>query len=344
MRFKSIQEVIERTGANALAAKCLGKSGAFSNLEDDLNELEAAEYAVGLVEFLRNEEKYKEKKTKYEETVRTKEEKFREKVEERKAKQDLKDEKYKERFAEYEKKLTKIQEENLVRTSESRKLKKEPVKPKQSAPLKEITYPKLPKEPEKIEEPKRPKAILSSRERIRLQREILHIYISGHPLDEVPEKEDVADIKRLGDVEGSSWCTIRGVLQSLKITNTRTKKLMGRLRLEDKTGSIEVVAFPKLYESLKGSLIEGELYEVLGKAEVKKKESETGEEFSHVQFIGTKVQQIRVGSDKEWDIQYPLLKGILHILPGTVQKSKGLATKVLITCAQKNIEENFGSL
>ena len=52
MRFTSIKEVIERTGANAKAAECLGKSGAFNSLEE-------------LVNFLREQEKYEEKLGKY---------------------------------------------------------------------------------------------------------------------------------------------------------------------------------------------------------------------------------------------------------------------------------------
>jgi DNA polymerase III alpha subunit len=344
MKFKSIREVIEKTGANAKAAECLGKSGALSNLDEDFNELESAEYAKSFVSFLRERERYIQRLEKYEETIRTKEEKFREKVEERRIKQEAKDQKYRERLIKYEKKFAEVKEKNLIRAEKNKKLLKEPEKPVEPRQLVEITYPNIPKEPEPPKEPLKPKVLLSSRERIRLQREMLHLYLSGHPLDEVAESKDVTNIKNLSESDSKSWHTIRGVLQSLKVTNTRTKKLMARLRIEDKTGSIEVVAFPKVYESLKGSLLEGELYEILGRLDITKKELDTGEEFSHIQFIGTRVQQIRIGSDKEWSILYPLLKGNLHILPSKAQKSKGQAERVLTSLAQKNIEETFGQL
>lgn len=342
MRFTSIKEVIEKTGANAKAAECLGKSGAFNSLEEDLNELEAAEYARELVNFTREQEKYEEKLEKYEEAVQTKEEKFRQKVEERRIKQEAREEKYQERLKQYQKKRAEIIEKNIQRANASRKLLKEPKKPAEIQPLKEVDYPKLPTKPTPPKEPTKPRVTLSARERIRLQRDILHLYLSGHPLDEVPESDKVTEIKNLDQAEEDAWCTIRGVLQFLKVTNTRKKKLMARLRIEDKSGSIEVVAFPNLYESLKGALTEGELYEILGRVQITKRISDDGNESTHTQFVGAKVKPIRVGSDKEWDIMYPLLKGTLRILPGRIQKSKGLATTVLLTRARKTIEEHIG--
>lgn len=342
MRFTSIREVIEKTNANAKAAECLGKSGAFNNLEEDLNELEAAEYAREIVSFLREEERYEERLQKYEENIRNKEDKFRKKVEERRIKQETREEKYRERLSIWQKKATNVAEENAKRRASGRKLLKEPKKPADIQPLKEIDYPKLPDEPVQPVQPGKPRVMLSSRERIRLQREILNVYLSGHPLDEVPEKKDVTEIKNLAETEENTWCTIRGVLQSIKVTNTRKKQLMGRLRIEDKSGSIEVVAFPKLYESLRGVLIEGELYEILGRVDITKRESSEGNESTHIQFIGTKVKPIRVGSDKEWDVMYPLLKGNLHILPGRIQKSKGLATTIILQSARKTLEGNVG--
>jgi len=343
MKFTSIREVIEKTGANAKAAECLGKSGALNCLEEDLNEIEAAEYAREIVSFLRDQDRYKEQLAKYEENLQNKEERFREKVEERRLRQEERELKYQERLTEYEQNLTRVTEENLKRAAAGKKQLKEPKKPADLKPLKEISYPKLPTKPTAPVEPIKPRLTLSTRERIKLQREMLHLYISGHPLDEVSDKKGITNIKDLHEIDSSSWCTIHGVLQSLKITQTRKKQLMARLRIEDKTGSIEVVAFSKLYESLKGVLIEGELYKILGRVDTIKRESNSGEEFSHTQFIGTKIQAIRVGSDKEWDILYPLLKGNLHILPSKVQKSKGLARTIIINKMQKTTEE-YGSL
>jgi DNA polymerase III alpha subunit len=344
MKFTSIKEVIEKTGANAKAAECLGKSGAFNTLEEDLNEIEAAEYARNLVSFLREQEKYQKQLEKYEETIRTKEEKFREAVEERRRKQEVRETKYQERLTKYKARMDKVTSENIKRATEGKTLLKEPVKPAELKYLKEISYPKMPVKPTAPTKLTKPRIVLSTRERIRLQREMLRIYISGHPLDEVPEDEKITKIRNLAESDTSAWIKIRGVLQGVKTTQTRTKKMMGRLRIEDKTGSIEVVAFPRVYESFKEVLVEGELYEILGRVDLVRRELDNGEESIHTQFIGSKAKRIRVGSDKEWDIMYPLLKGNLHILPGKLQKSKGLATTIIINKARKVTEENIGSL
>ena len=342
MKFTSIREVIEKTGANAKAAECLGKSGALSSLDEELNELEAAEYAREIVTYLREKERYKERLEKYEKSIRTKEETFRKKVEARREKQEEREAKYQERLTKWQERTAYVLEENARRASQGKKLLQEPKKPADLVPLKDLTYPKLPDQPVEPVEPSKPRMILSTRERIKLQREMLYLYITGHPLDEVPEKDGVTEIRNLINVQEDEWCTIYGVLQYLKVTNTRKKKLMARLRIEDKTGSIEVVAFPSLYESLKGTLIEGELYEVVGRVGITKRVSDSGDDSTHIQFIGAKVKPIRVGSDKEWDITYPLLKGNLHVLPGKIQKSKGLATTVILNRARKTIEENIG--
>lgn len=342
MKFTNIKDLIKRTGANAKAADCLGKSGALSSIDEELNEIEAAEYARDVVRFLREEIEYKEKLIKYKEREREKEKKFREKVEDRRIRQEARDEKYQKRLIDYEKKLAKVTEKNLVRGSQSKNLLKEPTKPNKPVSLKEIPYPKLPNKPIPVSELIRPRATLSMRERIKLQREMLHVYLSGHPLDEVPEKKGIIKIKDLSEAESKSWCTIRGVLQSIKANQTRKKTMMAKLRIEDKTGSIEVVAFPNLYESVRDILVEGELYEILGRVDHTKKESDTGEEFSHIQFIGSKTKIIRVGSDKEWDLLYPLLKGNLRVLPSNRQKSKGLAKRIIMNRARKTIEEHIG--
>ncbi len=342
MRFTSIQQVIELTGANAKAAECLGKSGALNNLDEGLNEIESAEYARSLVVYFREREVYKERLSKYESLVQNKEARFREKVEERRIKQKAKDCKYEERIRIFEAKLLEIQLKNKAKEAAGKRLTKEPTKPPPPRPLKEITYPKLPQRPEEPVLPSKPRMTLSNRDRIRLQREILHIYLSGHPLDEVPIDKKITEIKDLGLLEHKDQATIYGVLQFMKENQTRTKQLMCRLRLEDKTGSIEVVLFPRVYKSAKSLLEEKQLYKISGQVDITKKESSSGEEFSHTQFAGHKVEILHIGSDKEWDIVYPLLKGVLHILPSDRQKSKGLATTILANKARKAIEADVG--
>jgi len=330
MQFKSIEDLVERTEINAKAAECLGLAGALSTLEDDLNELESAEYTKEMVSHIRKVKLWKMREEKYEENLRTKEERFRREVEERQEKMEKKVDKYQERVRIHNQRLLEVKEKNQIKEEKGQKLIKIPEPPSPPKPLKEIVYPTTSEKPEEPQPLGKPRITLSLRERIRLQRDMLKIYISGHPLDEVQEEEGVTKIQDLPLLPKGSTSRIQGVLQSLRVTTTRTGTLMARLRIEDKTGTTEVVAFSRVYEGLKGTLEEGNLYKVIGKVDTLKiYDPESGEERTHIQLKGLKIQPLKISADKEWDINYPLLKGSLRILPGLRQKAKGLALKVL---------------
>jgi DNA polymerase III alpha subunit len=347
MKFKSIQDLVGTIDCNSKVLDCLGRSGALNNLDDDLNEIEAAEYAKGLLGYSREEKDYQSRKLKYDEAVRTKEEKFREKVEARRIKQEAKEVKYQERLKAYNERLIKVREQNAIRASDSKKLLKEPEKPAEPVQLKAIEYPKFRKEPVPPKKLSKPRMTLSNRERIKLQKEMLYIYLSGHPLDEVIKKDRITEIKDLSEFKKGARATIYGVVQSIKVINTRTKKLMGKIRLEDKTGSIEVVLFPKMYEQVKDILFEDRLYEITGRVDITIIEKENSDEDNnennisyHIQFIGMKVKEILLSSDKEWDLIHKLLSGSIRVLPGKIQKLKSLADSILNK--ETKIEEKIG--
>jgi DNA polymerase III alpha subunit len=344
MKFNTIEDVIDNIPMNIKAANCLGKAGAFINLEEDLNELEASKYVQDLIEFKREYKKHLIRLEKYNNSIINKEILFKEKLEVRRAKQNIKEEKYQERLLKYEKRLKEVEDKNLIKKAKNQRLLKIPLPPKKAIILKDITPLKLPDKPQFSNDLIKPRIILSSRERIRLQREMLHIYISGHPLDNIPNDDKITNIKYLSEKDDKTWCTIKGVLQSIKIINTRKKTLMCKLRIEDKTGTVEVVLFPKIYKSLKGILEKEGIYEILGRIDKKEIDTDSSKEYIHTQFMGTKIKRIQIGSDKEWDFYYPLLKGCLRILPGKIQKSKELALNLIKNTPRQKIGGLIGSL
>jgi DNA polymerase III alpha subunit len=339
MKFRTIEDVINAVPMNVKAAECLGKAGAFLNLEDDLNELESSKYAKKLVQYKREERVYQSQIEKYELLLLGKKQVHYEKVQERKRKQDIRDSKYQERLSKFTKRLEEVRTKNQQREKEGKKLLVIPVAPKEPRPLKEIPDFEPPQKPQIISRPSKPRIVLSPRERVKLQKEMLNIYISGHPLDDVKENVKAVNICDLENYDQNSWCTLQGVLQSIKIINTRKKTLIGKLNIEDKTGTVEVVLFSKVYEPLKGLLEPEEIYEILGRVDVKKIEHDSGTEHTYVQVIGTKVKKVAIGADNEWAINYPLLKGELCILPGVRQKSMDRAIGVIKNTPRKKIGE-----
>ena len=91
------------------------------------------------------------------------------------------------------------------------------------------------------------------------EKEVLGIYISGHPLEEYESiwRKHITTMissflldEETGTVslqEGSS-VTVGGMIADRKIKYTKNDKVMAFLQLEDLTGSMEVVVFPKVYE------------------------------------------------------------------------------------------------
>jgi len=324
-RFESLEQLLDAVGLNARALEALAKAGALESVLGDMNELEAAQYARDYLAYRRERDAYKEKLKKWELTCQEREQKFRQQVEERRQKMQRAEAAYQEKLEAYHRRLAEVRKKNRDRAAEGKKLLKEPPQPKPPRQLKEPVYSAPPPMPKAPSPPPKPRIALSHRERVKLQREMLNVYLTGHPLDELhslpEEAAPISEVKKLGKDE---VCTIVGVQLSHKVTNTRKKQLMARSRLEDRSGSVEVVIFPSLYAKLKGQLEDGRIYRVLGRTQLSE-----GEAGSCLTIIAMEMEEAAVGSDKEWDILYPLLIGSFRVLPGRTQKSRSLAESIL---------------
>lgn len=86
-----------------------------------------------------------------------------------------------------------------------------------------------------------------------MEKEYLGVYLSGHPLDPWRDSFAKNGITPLVDLEEDSSdreVIAGGVVASWKRMTTKAGKGMATFRLEDHTGTVEVLVFPKLYESL----------------------------------------------------------------------------------------------
>lgn len=92
-----------------------------------------------------------------------------------------------------------------------------------------------------------------------MEREMTGVYISGHPLDEVAELlrtgfTTVADVREMaeGEEHGALYdgaqVSMAGILIQCKGKITKKGAMMGIVMLEDLTGQIEGLVFPKVYE------------------------------------------------------------------------------------------------
>ena len=94
---------------------------------------------------------------------------------------------------------------------------------------------------------------INKKERLMWEKELLGLYITGHPLDEFSEKLDKAKNNSLNikDAPENAECVLGGVITDLRTTLTKAGEMMAFARLEDLKGSVDMVVFPKVYEEYK---------------------------------------------------------------------------------------------
>jgi DNA polymerase-3 subunit alpha len=101
-------------------------------------------------------------------------------------------------------------------------------------------------------------------QRLEWEREVLGLYISGHPFEQVERDLDPYLVCRIGDLP--SWRSSNvvpvtaGLLVGLRERYTKRGDPMGILEMEDGEDKVEVVCFPKVWQKVKPMLRSGGIY------------------------------------------------------------------------------------
>ena len=171
------------------------------------------------------------------------------------------------------------------------------------------------------------------------EKEVLGIYVSGHPLEEYEEKwkrgisattYDFQYDQETGHtkVRDGAKETVGGMITSRTIKYTKTNKVMAFITLEDLLGTVEVVIFPKDYEKNQQYL------EVDRKVFVRGRVSEEDESAS--KLICESIIPFEQTSKELW-IQYPDKETFLQeelLLYSMLHMSEG-QDKVFIYCKKE---------
>ncbi len=91
----------------------------------------------------------------------------------------------------------------------------------------------------------------SKNELLAMEKEMLGLYISYHPLDDYKErlKKIVTSTSiELANFSDRSRVVLAGVINNFKRKSTKNGNLMAFITLEDLEGTMEIIAFPKVYE------------------------------------------------------------------------------------------------
>ena len=99
------------------------------------------------------------------------------------------------------------------------------------------------------------------------EKELLGLYVSGHPLQKFKEKFEKHEqtIKSIKDSAENTPVVVAGLVEELKINNTKNGDHMAFMPIADFTGSVEVVIFPRTYTESKALLLPEACLAVKGK-------------------------------------------------------------------------------
>ncbi len=112
---------------------------------------------------------------------------------------------------------------------------------------------------------------LPQEEILNLEKELIGFYVTGHPLDKYRDKLDkMKRIKVLaeGMVADNEQVEFGGMIAVCKKMFTRRGDPMAVMTLEDYSGYVECLIFPKFYEELNRHVIQGNMVVVRGRASV----------------------------------------------------------------------------
>lgn len=84
------------------------------------------------------------------------------------------------------------------------------------------------------------------------EKELLGLYVSGHPLERIRERLEKlpVDIKKITSGHGGEGLEVllAGIIENVRIVVTKKNERMAFLKISDLSGTIELVAFPKLFK------------------------------------------------------------------------------------------------
>lgn len=115
----------------------------------------------------------------------------------------------------------------------------------------------------------------TQREKLSWEKELLGLYISGHPLDHYKDKllAREVSIKKLSDYRDGTVAVIAGLITDIRDVLTKKNERMVFMRVEDLSGDTDIVLFPRVLEEYRSFVMKDSCIAIKGK--VSKRNGET---------------------------------------------------------------------
>ncbi len=158
----------------------------------------------------------------------------------------------------------------------------------------------------------------SKKELLNFEKEMLGLYISGHPLFEYKESfSRITPLESLANVEDKSAVVIGGIITRVKTIFTKRDQQMCFIDLEDIGDSTEVIVFPKVMEKYREVIAEDKIVKVTGRLD--KKEDQ-------IKIIANEIKELEKGKKINKDQNELIRDG---------------GEKVVFTARKEDLNENF---
>ncbi len=146
----------------------------------------------------------------------------------------------------------------------------------------------------------KPAADATLDDKLKWEKQLLGIYLSSHPCAIFEEKLSGV-ITFLNEVENAArdgWIVVCGVVASIKKKITKKGDIMLFVNIEDRSGGMELLVFPKTYATTQALWVEGAVLCVVGKTPKEEGENKIFVENAHVltkENVETIGRQVRIG-------------------------------------------------
>jgi DNA polymerase-3 subunit alpha len=113
---------------------------------------------------------------------------------------------------------------------------------------------------------------ISKEEILVWEKELLGLYVSGHPLDKIKDKlmGRAINIKKVhAELQNGLTVALAGIIETVRAVFTKNNERMAFIKISDFHGSIEAVIFPKLYREVAELIVQDKTIAFEGKITVR---------------------------------------------------------------------------
>ena len=144
---------------------------------------------------------------------------------------------------------------------------------------------------------------MPAEDKLRLEKELLGLYLSDHPLKriagELAKLTDAQALEITSEIQGQE-VRVGGLVREVRRVVTKKGQLMAYAELEDLTGTIDVILFPRQYERYHRLLVPDAMVVVAGKVDLRAGNRSAGPVSGEGEELEAEVEKASLVIDQAW--------------------------------------------